>query len=284
MRLHTNLTTLSSDFRQFVTYAGCPLVHVDISNSQPYFSLLLLRPEFWENKIFSKSQIQGTVSKMNKAKIEITQTKTLPEGFKTLRISPQIKSSIYFTVYSYILMLVKSREIQCGSEFQRYRNLIEEGMLYDYFIEEYKKRFKVLISRAEAKEIIFGILFSENVFFIPAAHPSTQFFYELFPNIATLFFKIKVGSHNTLAVLLQNLESEAVLRKVCSVIAQNHPTIPLFTIHDSIVTTEGNEFVVAEIMNDELLNLTGIRPPLNIEYWKTGKKIKHRRDSIIRQI
>lgn len=274
-RLHTNLTTLSSDFRQFLTYDSSPLVHVDISNSQPYFSLLLLRSEFWEEKIFTKSKVKASLRLMCNNKIDTMPPQTLPDNFKSLKISQRIKSSIYHMVSNYILMLVKSREIQCGKEFQDFRNLVKGGKLYEYFIVEYKKRFNKQISREEAKEIVFCILFSENVFFIPAAQPSTQFFYELFPNIASLFFKIKVGSHNNLSLLLQNLESQAVLHCTCSSIAKKYPNVPLFTIHDSIVTTVGNEFLVAEIMHNELLNLTGISPPLNIEYWQTGKKKKY---------
>ena len=274
-RLHTNLTTLSRDFRPFLSFNDKPLVHVDLSNSQPYFSLMLLCPEFWETKMFTKWQVMDALRKISNLKIEIAPPQPLPMNFNLLKISSHIKSSIYHTVYDDILMLVKSKEIQYGSEFQKFKDLIKRGELYDYFIEEYKKSFKEQISRDNAKEIVFGILFSENVFYIPAAHPSTQFFYELFPNIASLFFRIKVGNHNTLSLLLQNLESQAILGQVCSTISKQHPNIPLFTIHDSVVTTVGNEFLVAEIMNTELKKLTGVIPPLNIEYWKTGRKVKY---------
>ena len=44
-RLHSTLTQLKSDLRQFITYDGHPLVSIDIVNSQPYLSTVLLSYE-----------------------------------------------------------------------------------------------------------------------------------------------------------------------------------------------------------------------------------------------
>jgi len=44
-RLHTNLTNLKSDLRNYLTYDGKTLVAVDIRNSQPYLSLALFRKD-----------------------------------------------------------------------------------------------------------------------------------------------------------------------------------------------------------------------------------------------
>lgn len=47
-RLHSVLTNIQKDLRNFITYDGQPLVSIDIKNCQPYLSCLLLNPRFWQ--------------------------------------------------------------------------------------------------------------------------------------------------------------------------------------------------------------------------------------------
>jgi hypothetical protein len=42
--------------------------------------------------------------------------------------------------------------------------------------------------------------------------------------------------------------------------------LPIFTIHDSIITTSGDEEYVKAIMKEELHNYIGYEPKLKIEY------------------
>jgi hypothetical protein len=61
-----------------------------------------------------------------------------------------------------------------------------------------------------------------------------------------------------------------VLEVITKKIAQLRPELPLFTIHDSIITTRGSEGVVQEIMLGELERAINLRPQLRIEYWHPG--------------
>ena len=45
-RYHSNLTRLSSILRNFITYNGEELVSIDLVNSQPYFSTMILDKDF----------------------------------------------------------------------------------------------------------------------------------------------------------------------------------------------------------------------------------------------
>ena len=45
-RLHSRLTSLQKEFRNFITYDGCPMVSIDIKNSQPYLANVLFSPDF----------------------------------------------------------------------------------------------------------------------------------------------------------------------------------------------------------------------------------------------
>ena len=46
-RLHSVITNIEKDYRNFLTYNEQELVSIDISNSQPYLACVLLKPEFW---------------------------------------------------------------------------------------------------------------------------------------------------------------------------------------------------------------------------------------------
>jgi hypothetical protein len=50
-------------------------------------------------------------------------------------------------------------------------------------------------------------------------------------------------------------------------IASERPDLPIFTIHDSIVTTVGNEEYIEQVMREEIVRLTGLNPKFGIEYW-----------------
>ena len=50
-------------------------------------------------------------------------------------------------------------------------------------------------------------------------------------------------------------------------IAKECPDLPIFTIHDSIATTFGNEHYLATIITEEVKNLTDLDVQLGYEYW-----------------
>ena len=114
---------------------------------------------------------------------------------------------------------------------------------------------------------MFAVLFSKNKMVQSFESQSTELFRTLFSTIFDLFSRIKAREHNTLAILLQNIESQAILHLICARIAKEKPTLPIFTIHDSIVTTAGNEQIVHDIMRQELKDITGLVPTLKIEHW-----------------
>ena len=48
-RFHSNFTNMKGDYREFILYNGKNLVSVDISNSQPYLSSILLSQDFYNS-------------------------------------------------------------------------------------------------------------------------------------------------------------------------------------------------------------------------------------------
>jgi hypothetical protein len=67
---------------------------------------------------------------------------------------------------------------------------------------------------------------------------------------------------------LQRIESEIILNRVAKRIEIERPDLPLFTIHDSVVTSVGNELYIQFVMKEEMENAIGLSPNMKIEYWK----------------
>ena len=53
-------------------------------------------------------------------------------------------------------------------------------------------------------------------------------------------------------------------------IATDRPDLPVFSIHDSLVTTKGNEEYIEGVMFEELHGAIDIRPHFKKEYWTRG--------------
>ena len=70
-----------------------------------------------------------------------------------------------------------------------------------------------------------------------------------------------------LSLLLQQIESTLILKHIVPRIASERPDLPIFTIHDSVATTVGNEEYIERVMREEIERLTGLQPKFGIEYW-----------------
>ena len=88
-----------------------------------------------------------------------------------------------------------------------------------------------------------------------------------FPEVYEIFRLIKKGNHSLLSHILQRIESTIMIQHVAKRIAKESPDLPIFTIHDSIATTVGNEDYVSTVIQEEALRLTGLNVQLGIEYW-----------------
>lgn len=253
-RLHSVLTNMQKDFRNFINYGNQQLVSIDISNSQPYLACLLFNPEFW------------------------TENSSLPLNLYNL--PNNIKQSLlhnYPNTNSIPIMLGKMFDKQGVKCFSEYIDIVASGQMYETIVKWVKKEKNIEIDRDKAKIAMFQILFSSN-----RDDRDDEFYWlvkyyrEKFPTIMGVFKIIKRTFNNLdkerqyarLACLLQAIESQIILHRCCKKISQETGfKVPIFTIHDSIVTTIGNEEYVAQVMIKELSDCIGITPHLKFEYW-----------------
>ena len=253
-RLHSVLTNIQKDFRNFITYDEQQLVSIDIKNCQPYLTCLILNPGFWQKD----SGLPLTLY-------------DLPENILTLFNSEILLGQLgqFFTVLT---------EEDTGD----YKQLVSSGMIYERIRDVSNSNLtpgQVPIERKEAKVLMFYLLFSSN-----RGHRDDSminnleriFTTELYPKVAELFRIIKRNysdcpmedPHSRLSRMLQAIESTIILHKCCKRIwVEREHAIPIFTIHDSIVTTQEHYEYVRQVMHEELTRYIGMPPSLSIETW-----------------
>jgi hypothetical protein len=241
-RFHSNFTNLKTDFRQFITYGNEELVSVDIKNSQPFFALMLLRPGFYEN--FESPITFHSIYSNN-----------LP-----------ISSPSHLQYIS--LMIRKCSESYTSKEIQTFSELVLNGQIYEYLAQElFDEKGIVFEDRRELKNEFFHAFYSPNqTIGKPDAH-LRRLFRDRFPKVYEIFSLLKKKDHKLFPVLLQRIESFIVVEQICNRIAHIRPYLPIYTVHDSIVTTAGNEGFIEAIMSEEIERLTGYVPNLKIERW-----------------
>jgi len=236
-RLHTPLTQLKKELRMFLKYDGKKLVSIDIKNSQPYLSTILFNEEtFKKNKVQDKINLYNNID-YNKSPISFyyVSKKDLPLDIK-----------------NYIKQVVSGKFYEEFAEVLKTENLLTD---------------KGEDIRKTAKIIAFRTMFSPN------SHKQhvkeIQLFERVYPNVYKNFAFLKKGKdkYNTLACLLQNIEAELILKIICKEISVKLPNAPIFTIHDSIITTVDYHEKVKQIMYNILKDKVGYAPELSIEFW-----------------
>jgi len=242
-RFHSNLTGLLGDLRGFISYAGEPLVGVDITNSQPYLSIALFSPPFYT-----------------------TYSSSLPLSLFSIFSHSLHPSTPPFSPPPMLYTLLEAVDNQ---DVKHFIELVTKGTIYEYLEREIKEELGIKYKdRKEVKEVIFTVLFTANQFIGQNEAGPKRVFRDRFPTVYKIFAFIKKGEKRNLPILLQRIESHIVLDRICKRIAHEQPHLPIFTIHDSVITTIGNEGYVEAIMKEELSICIGYEPKLNIEYWK----------------
>ena len=268
LRLHTNLTNLSKQYRTFITYAGEKLVSIDIGSSQPYLSTILLN---------EKSYLLDTLCPGTSDSIIPCQT-----------INQTTKSDLFYNHHTIRggtctclippLMLLSFRKELSNDDVAVYKNLVASGELYDYFAErvlvEYGHDFIThslnldLKIRNHRKELFFKAVYAHNGYFHQHDAAHVRVFKQVFPTVYQIFYEIKRNDKDELVRRLQRYESHIVLNTICKNFTDKFPNVPIFTIHDSMITITSHLDYLTQIAEDVLTDVTGIKPLLRRENWK----------------
>lgn len=245
-RFYSRISGLMSPLRNFLKYDQETLVSFDLKNSQPLHFLFMLKSSFW-----TKGRSQWSLETLNEE---------LYDYLSKEDISPPI-------MFNRIVKSYTGKEF----EFPNFRSLVEKGKLYEftcyYFFNMSKTRRnknKFTTRNKTKKEVLRLMYFNPNEKFSPS-HKVFQMFADLFPVEAEVMSLFKERSYRDFPILLQKLEAKVILEEVCRNIFNISSEIPLFTVHDSIITTEKYSKVVKEVFSKTYLDFLGFTPEIKME-------------------
>lgn len=246
-RFHSNMTNMAKGLRPFLRINGEQLVNLDIKNSQPYLSTILLTDP-------------SKVSWMTKN-----------PAFALLLQS--LKVSLYQDVKKYISLVNLGRIYEyLMTEFSK------EGL--ELTRDETKRQMlRILFARnrmpqdetnRKARQI-----FKDR---FPTVH-------RIFSKIRGSEKGDKFQNFKRFAILLQTIESYLMLDVILKRIYKELPGTIAVTVHDSIMTRilTNNVEAVRKIMIDELTFFVGFEPNIKIEGIKGEKERKREERTISNQ-
>lgn len=165
-------------------------------------------------------------------------------------------------------MLAKTIQTSENKENTRiFIDAVKSGQFYEEFGKLIGIDTSIDENRKKVKKSVFSAIFSPNQI---ASHvEEIKLFSKHFPSVMAVFKKIKtsVDSHRTLACVLQNFEADLILHTACKRISEINPDVPMFTLHDSIITIPEHQELVEKIMLEVLTEAIGFPPKLKIEIW-----------------
>ena len=241
-RLYSPITGIPSLFRNFLTYKGKELVGFDIKNSQPLHFITMLKKEFW---------------------------KSYTTGMTLKRLDEELWGYLQGEEdYSSTIMFQESSETQYRQGFDNYtfKNLVQNGKLYEFICYKFfnkhitKGGLDRFSTRAKTKQEFMHMMYHNPK--VPHSKAKAVFadFEHLFPTEASVMNLMKKRKYNDFPIILQKLEAQMLLHRVSKRVYDVNPDIPLFTIHDSIITTKQHASTLKYILEDEYQKLLGFIP------------------------
>lgn len=258
-RLYSNLTGILSQLRYFTTHDGEEMVYFDIKNSQPFHFIALLNPKFWDKP---KKQSELALHNINQ------ELETYIKG----------NNNKYNTTIMMLREYYKSGRTLSNKGLERLPNtsprfasMVANGKLYKFMSDELAGKFKKPsgfdpfgTKDLTKKEILRMLYFNSK----DKYSPSQQYFAEfkkLFPVEAEVIELLKSRRYQDFSVLLQKIESTILLGCVCKKIFMTDTSIPMYTIHDGIMTTKEHADEVERIIKQTYMEIIGVEPELTRE-------------------
>lgn len=278
-RFHSVLTNMRSVVRNFLTFNGEALVSIDLKNSQPYLISLLLQPSFWESQKIKKpkkdkNEREFVYKKPKKAKVLQSSISNTFSNYQVVSpllhidLLPIHKSVSYF-------MLLEIKKTLVDTRFDTYIEKVQNGVLYEHLQTLFETEGIPVTDRKILKSAVFQVLFTPNQFIGQKEAAPKRLFKKHFPEVYAVLNAIKKKQSNLLPLLLQEIESYIMLEVVAKKMRKLYPKIPLFTIHDSIVTTASNQLLVEQMMRESFTAYVGVPPTLATETLAPEHAVKY---------
>jgi len=265
LRYHSVLTNMNSIYRNAVTYNGEELYALDLKNSQVFLSTKLLSTNY-----LIRSYGDG-------AKVDIIFDNPV-EVYKRLTNQPHLdvdvlcsKVTKYKLSKSSYIMLGLFKDSPLNIRFQAYFKLAINGNFYENLREKIHQELGVYIeSRGDVKRNVFKFMFSD----VRSKSKFVKLFESLFPEVYQVFYDIKEYDKSILPRILQRIESNLFIDRIAKRVSIEMPKTTIYTIHDSIASTQENISAIRKIMEEEFLDGIGAVPGIKEEHWCIDNIIK----------
>ena len=252
-RLHTNFTNFKKMFKKFISYDNKKIVGFDLKNSQPFFMIFL---------------IQGIIN--NKYKIIKILNRIYRKDYINTFMLQKIRETLYSSSFREEYLYFKKWALN-GEIYEKFIMLLNPKPLVNGKFPQYKYNEKTekmeIIYHNSARDLM------KSVFFILlfSGIKTKDTFYkqckDFFPTIIKFIEIFKLENNANYSRALQNIESECVIDFITKKIAEKYPEMPLFTIHDSIATTEDYAKILKKEMTEYIFEFTGFVPRIEEEKW-----------------
>jgi hypothetical protein len=244
-RVHTSITRLPAIIRRCLSVDGELLVGLDLKNSQPLFLGLVSR-EFYSSRRAKHRLLKFEPNPKDQYGRQRKGGDGQPFSFTTTTMRETSQAIDSKEVYENRLADI--------SAVKKYLEVCEQGKLYESLTLPGEDRGWL------KKRILVDVMYGDG------SYPSAvrDRFKATYPKEYEVLAALKKRDHRYAAWLLQNRESRTFIGAIGRRIMADRPNIPMFTIHDCLVTTAKHIDYVEVVAKDEFAKL-GVRPTFTHE-------------------
>lgn len=256
-RLHSNLTRSSKLIRKHIRYNNKPIAGADIKTSQPFFLCVLIKAILKkDNSVLEKTGALKIIpDKVVDRLFNLDLDREELIGFVQL-----ILDKDFYNEFEKLI------EIKLDDNGMPLRNVVckkKKGSKRTSSNNEFRKDVPYDSNRELVKAVVMEIFYSSTKTTVPEA----AVFRKHYPSVNKIF-KCFEESNIKLHRVLQYIEAYSLLDCAALNIHQKYPEMPLFSIHDSLVTTLDWIDLLKQEMKEQLYLITSLRTNIDIEYWK----------------
>ncbi len=246
-RFNSILTMMPKELRNFLLVNGESLVEVDLGSSQPYLLAVLLKNL---NDGIGVQRIDGSKDSSIKSLFSIDDYLT------------KLNNELVGKVYSFMLPAFSELPSKLKRSIEEYCSLPYNEDFYQWVSDHSGNH----LSREAVKDSFMYFLFDSN----PRHRKHNVVIREigtLFPGVNFFINQMhdEVGKSD-FARFLQLVESHFIINLILREFHENYPHIPIFTIHDAILTNEENASCVQEFLVRRLNEMTSLPPKSKISH------------------
>ena len=268
-RVHTSVTNLPKELRCCLTMDGQHLAGLDLANSQPLICGIVAqrfatspnaRRRMQERRYDHRTTpyVRQELVAMRKHPA-VSQAQDGNRGLGSEANQPGELSPIMWRIQPSSAVntgVFSRRQLPSGApvDLIRYLAVCEEGQLYEHLMEpgDDRDELKVQVFR----DVFFGRAGSWS--------PLMRRFDHEFPTVAEMLRSLKRRDYKHSSRSMQSYESTLFIAIICERMRKERPDVPIFTIHDCILTVADHAEYVREVILDEFAKL-GIHPKLTEE-------------------